>query len=323
MRGRRLLPVLISTAILLAALNVALGIWSQRVPYKTKLETIRKAENPNIVFTGNSMMDRHLDMAEFTAVAAQHGKDYRPVDAALGASLNPEQWLLFDYAVHQHAGIHTLIAGFNDALLTSEPVTHPMELKGNRLLALDHRFAIEQGLAAYNFDLVEQLEFRVLRVCPLVRERANVWKYVELMRRGMGEMGMPEEKTTELGRVKDFESIEYFIAENFPIEVVEFNTHPDKFNMSYERIFNEAQARNMKVVILLMPISEQHREKYYSQPIWHEYMENMRRLAVARGMTVIDGSEWVNGEKNFQDPLHMTPAGVEIFTKRLAEELSK
>lgn len=323
MRERRLLPVLISTSILLVAINVALGIWSQRVPYKTKLETIRKSEKPNLVLTGNSMIDRHLDAAEFASVAAQHGKDFRVVDAALGASLNPEQWLLFDYAVHQHAGIQTLIAGFNDALLTSEPVTHPMELKGNRLVALDKRFTIEQGFSAYNFDSVEQIEFRLLRVCPLVRERANVWKYVELMRRGMGGMGMPEEKTTELGRVKDFESIELFIAENFPKEVGEFNNHPEKFNASYERIFNEAKARNIKVVLLLMPISPQHRAKYYSQPIWHEYMEKLRRLAESRGMTVIDGSEWVNGEENFEDPLHMTPAGIEIFSKRLAEELSK
>lgn len=323
MRGRRLIPVLVSTALLVLLMNLALARWSHRLRYVSKLDAIGAVKEPNLVLTGNSKVDGQIDEALLEKLTAESGDAMRPVNAALSATNAQEQWLLFDYAVKEHAEIHTLVAGFYNAQLTAEPVTHAMELKGNQLVGLDKRFTTEQVVEAYKFDLADKLEFRFLRACPMVAERANVWKYVELMRRAMGAMRMPSEKASSYGRAADFEAVEAESAKNFEPELREFVKDPTHFNRSYESVFAEAHARGMKVVILLLPISEYHRASYYSSPLWREYMEKMKQLAEARGVELIDGSEWVNGEDNFADPLHLSPAGVEIFTKRLTEELEK
>jgi lysophospholipase L1-like esterase len=46
------------------------------------------------------------------------------------------------------------------------------------------------------------------------------------------------------------------------------------------------------------------------------------RLANQRGIRVIDAADWCPLQEDFEDNLHMSKAGVAIFSERLARELS-
>ena len=109
MTSRPLLPALLTAALTLGAMNLAIGAWSHGLKYVHKLETIRTAHNPNLLIVGNSLLDGHLDEAALAQMASQNGIGFIPVNAAMGASLPPEHLLLFDYAVQNHPGIHTLV----------------------------------------------------------------------------------------------------------------------------------------------------------------------------------------------------------------------
>ncbi len=317
------MTILVLTLAFLLAANFAIGVWSKRVPFKKQIDSILKASHPNLVFTGNSMMAGHVDIDQFNSITTAIGGNLHPVNAALGASQQPEQWLLFDIAMKSQPDLKMLVAGFDDTLLTADTTTTPWALTGNRLVGLDSRIPAKEALDAYNFTPFEQLEFRFLRIAPLIAHRANMWRNVELLRRRMGSMGMQASQGTELGRVEDFEAMDKGISTYFESDIARFSSNPAHFNLSYERIFSKADARHMKVVLLLMPISEQHRNRYYRRPIWTQYLENLRKLAAARGYELIDASNWVNGDENFDDPLHMSRSGIAIFTARLAEELNK
>src|ERR1022692_4737234 len=98
--------------------ELADAVWSHRLPYSRKLDAIRSAGDPNLLFVGNSLLDHHLDESEFMQAAAKFGSRFVPLNAALGATDPPEQRLLFQYAVAKHPGIRTVVVGIFDFQVT-------------------------------------------------------------------------------------------------------------------------------------------------------------------------------------------------------------
>jgi len=145
MTSRPLLPALLTAALTLGAMNLAIGAWSHGLKYVHKLETIRTAHNPNLLIVGNSLLDGHLDEAALAQMASQNGIGFIPVNAAMGASLPPEHLLLFDYAVQNHPGIHTLVLGIYDFQLTAPDHSRLSDLTGNRMVGIDRRFPIPRS----------------------------------------------------------------------------------------------------------------------------------------------------------------------------------
>jgi hypothetical protein len=321
MTKHSLLPVMITGALLLVVLNLLIGAWSHKLPYSHKLETIRTAQAPNLLFVGNSLLDSHLDEAALVQTAQP--VDFRPLNAALGASEPPEQQLLFDYSAQTHPSIRTVVVGFYDFQLTLPDHTRVGDLTGNRMVGVDRRFPVSQVVAAYSFSSLDQLELEILRQLPMAANRANVWKNVELLRRSMESMGMPQAATNSMGRVADFAALESASIDIFEAEACTYLEHPDHFNASYESIFNRAHRAGMQVVIVLMPISPYHRTTFYALPLWRRYEEALTELAQRRGIQVIDASDWLPSPEDFSDHLHMTHQAAHVFSIRLAGPLAQ
>lgn len=322
MNKNPLLPLLLTAAILLAAANLLIGAWNHRLPYETKLEAIRTAHNPNLLFVGNSLLDHHLDEAALKQTAKANGLDFTPLNSALGASEPPEQRLLFDYAVKNHPNIRTLVVGIYDFQLTAEDHSKIADLTGNRMVGLDRRFPAAAVAQAYGFSPLERLEIAALQRTPMAANRANIWKYVELLRRSMGAIGMPRAAVNSMGRVEDFNALESGSSQQFDAQACAFLQHPDRFNASYEAIFSAARAKGMKVVIVVMPMSPYHHAAFYSRPSWSEYLKALTALAAQRGIRVIDASGWIPAQQEYVDHLHMGPDAVHKFSMRLANELT-
>ena len=53
----------------------------------------------------------------------------------------------------------------------------------------------------------EEWRFRLIGAVPALREHSQLWKYVELLRRDLQQIGMPKAKTNEFGRVADFQTV--------------------------------------------------------------------------------------------------------------------
>jgi hypothetical protein len=313
------LPALLTGALMLATINLLIGAWSHRLPYFQELESVRTAQNPNLLFVGNSLLAGHLDEAALVQSAPEAG--FSPLNSALGATLPPEQQLLFDYAVRIHPDIRTVVVGIYDFQLTAPDHSRVTDLVGNRMVGFDRRFSVSEVAAVYGFGPLDKVEFEAMRMLPMAANRANVWKYVELLRRAMESMGMPHTATNSMGRVDDFAALEAGSVDAFDAQAQAFLQNPNRFNESYESIFNQAHRDGMKLVIVWMPMSPFHHRMFYSRPLWQKYQDAVDVLAGRRGIRVIDASNWMTSEDDFDDHLHMTKAAAHEFSIRLGSEL--
>ena len=323
MTSRPLLPVILAAAFVLAVLNLLMAGWSHRLPYRIKLETIRSAHNPNLLFVGNSLLDHHLDESAFEQAALERGIHFDPLNAALGASEAPEQRLLFHYAVKMHPGISTLVVGCYDFQLTAPESSRVGDLAGNRLVGIDPRFTFAEVVAAYHFGPIDRAELALLRAFPLAANRGSAWKDVELLRRSMASIGMPPVAVNNMGRVDDFAGLEARSPQYFDSQARAFLADGEHFNANYEAIFAQARQTNVKVIIVVMPMSPAHRMVYYARPLWGQYLQAIEKLSAERGIGVIDASQWLPGQGNFVDHLHMTQDASREFSVRLGRELSQ
>lgn len=317
-----LVSLLLTAALVLAALNIALAAWSHRLPYEIKLETIRAAQDPNLLIVGNSLLAGHIDEQALEQAEAEHGVAVRPLNSALGASEPPEQRLLFNYASGIHPGIRELVVGIYDFQLTAPDHTRLADLVGNRMVGTDKRFPLSEVASAYGFGRADRIKLELLRDVPMAANRANIWKYVELLRRRMDAMGMPYVATNSFGRVDDFAALEARSPEAFDAQAEAFLQHPEAFNSSYESIFGDARRANMSCVIVVMPASPWHRRVFYARASWSRYLAALERLAAERGILVIDASDWFLAEQDFVDRFHMTLPAAHDFSLRLGGELS-
>jgi hypothetical protein len=316
-----LLPVVISAAVALVALNMAMAALNHRLPYRLKLDAIAKAQDRNLLFVGNSLLDHHLDEGALAKAAAEHGVRYAPLNSALGASEPPEQRLLFHYAEEKHPGITTLVVGFFDFQLTEADHSRVADLTGNRMIGIDHRFSAAEAAQAYGFNARNRAVLALLRALPMAANRATAWKYVELLRRSMASIGMPAVATNSMGRVDDFSALEAGTSQIFDARAQEFLAHPDHFNASYEAIFTEAHKAGMNVTIVVMPMSPSHLAGFYARPLWGQYLQAVERLAAAHHVRLIDASQWMPEQNDFVDHLHMTQEAAHEFSVRLGTEL--
>lgn len=316
-----LLPVLVTAAVMLVGLNVVIAALSYRLPYRMKLDAISKAPSPNLLFVGNSLLDHHLDENALVEAANAKGAHFVPLNAALGASEPPEQRLLFQYAEQKHPGITTLVVGFYDFQLTADKHFDADDLSGNRMVGIDHRFPTPEVVQAYSFNARNRAELALMRAVPMAANRASAWKNVELLRRSMASIGMPTVATNSMGRVDDFSTLEAGSAQIFDAQAQAFLANPRHFNASYEAIFAQARKANMRVVLMVMPMSPTHLASYYVRRPWSQYLQALNQLAATDDIQVIDASRWFPYENDFADHLHMKMEVAHAFSVRLGTEL--
>ena len=319
---RPLLPVTLAAALLFVGGNLCMAVWSHRLPYYHMLEKIRTARDPNVLFVGNSLL-AGLDEPALELAASQGGVRLRSLNTATPASQPPEHKLLFQYAARQQPGIGTLVVGIFAFQLTVSSRYRMADVVGNRMVAVDHRFSYAEVVSAYNFGLMDRVELEMDRTLPMLANRANAWKYVELLRRSMSSMGMPRAATNSMGRVDDFKALESMSPDTFDAEALTFLQHPDHFNPSYQYIFDQAGRAGMNIVIVVMPISPYHRAVFYSRLRWKEYLAAMDKLSNQRHIQVIDASGWLPAAADFKDHVHMTNQAIHVFSQRLGSELAQ
>jgi hypothetical protein len=321
MTRRPLSLALLTAVILLIGLNLAIEARSHRLPVYRRLEAIRTSPDPNLLIVGNSLLEHSFDETAF--VQAAPDAHFRPLNSALSSTSPPEQLLLFDYATSVHPGIRDLVVGVFDFQLTVPDHSRLADLAGNHSVGIDPRYPVSEVAEVYGFGKLERLEIQAARALPMIAYRSNVWMYVELLRRSMGEIGMPHSVTNSMGRADDFAALEADSVKIFDTQAKSFIDHPVNFNTSFESMFGQAQRGGIGIVIVVMPMSPYHRQRFYSRALWHQYLAAVADLARQRGIRVIDASDWMLPEQDFVDHLHMTHEAGSNFSARLGSVLAK
>jgi len=303
--------------------NVLMAKWSNRTPARRKVEYIHNAKGANVVLIGNSLLDGAVLPTVFadTAKASARPANLSELNAALGACEPPEQYLLFRLA-ERDARIPMVVIGFFDFQLTKTTVTKTSDLTGNRALSFDPRIDAKDAESIYHFTGLDRLEFRVFRTLPLLGYRSQTWKYVELLRRALSQIGTVAEASNSWGRVSDFNALEAPDIKSFNRQADRFTNAAFALNEPIQRIVSESNAHNYQLIFLLMPISPFHRANFYAQRSWRIYLDGLKRWASTHKIAFIDASEWFLSEEDFGDRLHLASKSHYSFTRRLASTIA-
>lgn len=314
--------LIVVSFVVLATGDLGMSYWSHRLPYRRKLAEIATARDVNLLFVGNSLLDGYIDGSKLEQAADPYGVRFRALNAALGATLPPEQELLFDYAIQRQPAVRTVVIGFFDLQLTAEVPSRVGDLTGNRMVAMDGSIPMSEVEATYGFDWSQRLAVEMMRELPLAANRASAWRDVELLRRRMAQVGMPPVATNSMGRVADFQALEVGSEETFDAEIEEYLRGEQRFNSPYRVILRECRERGLRVVILIMPASPYHRNRYYAHEPWKAYVAAVRALAAEQNIALIDASDWMPEDQDFVDHLHLAPNVVGEFSSRLGVALA-
>jgi hypothetical protein len=319
MTRKAFLVSLLVTLSFLGVVNVAMGRWSSRLPMRIKLDAVASKSDANVLIIGNSLLDGQIDPPVFQKATGKLSEQLLPVDLALGASQTPEQYLLFHEAIKRRQ-VRAIVIGFYDFQLTQPVPTTVSDLIGNRALAFDPRIDAGDAESIYHFNFGDRVKYRLFRGLPMLAYRGNAWKSVELLRRKLGNVGMPEVAANELGRVADFDALETKSSE-FQAQAQQFAENPVRLNEPMERILQEAKERHCAVVFVLMPISPYHQATYYSLASWKRYQAAIQALATRHRAGFIDASQWYGDPSDFADRLHMQKGMRNAFSARLAQAM--
>jgi hypothetical protein len=85
-------------------------------------------------------------------------------------------------------------------------------------------------------------------------------------------------------------------------------------------IFHQAREQGNSVYVIEMPMTERHRQRYYSSPEWIAYRAQLMELLREAGGSYVAAADWVE-ESGFADHFHLNPTGANKFSKRLGQWL--
>jgi hypothetical protein len=301
----------------LAALDheVARASWNT-IPRWT-MSRVRQSTGAQTIALGNSLIGVGFNEPSFDAglgVSEPEGS----INLAMGGSSGVEQLLMLRYALRQGLHPHTVIFGFFDFTLT-----HPLEystrdLIGNR--AMLYYMEPEYAHLYYHLSLHDRAEFEIMRHFELFEDRGTVWERIELFRRALAQQGMPPEKSNSMGRSVDFAMLEYPSASEFVAECGRASRNP--LIPAIREIALQAEAAGANVYFVEMPMPPDHVHMFYDQPQWSTgYRAHLQQMLGEIGASYIDASHWMPDVNSFEDPLHLTYAGAQEFSRHLGEYL--
>jgi hypothetical protein len=171
----------------------------------------------------------------------------------------------------------------------------------------------------YALSLHDSAEFRAMRGVPMLEERGAVWAKVEILRRAKGQQGMPVQRSNQFGRASDFSLLESASPEKFRSECEVFAHAP--LSSPVDELLREAHDAGITIAVVEMPMTAEHRRRFYETSCWPEYVGHVRTLMNPYNVVFVDSSDWVENDSLFQDALHLSGRGAAQFTERLGRLL--
>jgi hypothetical protein len=277
------------------------------------LDEARSTRSAEVIALGNSLMRAGFLPEEFADSAGSASKS-SAVNLALGASSPVEQLLLLRAELRAQSNAKLLLYGFYDFQLTAPVTFANSDIIGNH----DILYYQEPEFARRYFQMSrrDSAAFEITRHFPMLYERGAVWAKVELLRRWLGQQGVPAESRNQFGRAADFTLLEAKDRAQFEKQCAAELQAP--LNAPVAEIIRESQEKGIRVVFILMPLPPNHVREFYDAPTWSAYQQHIRQLLEQKNVSYVDASRWVPAEDGFGDALHLSQKGAEQFSRRLA-----
>ena len=293
------------------AINLLSALRSGRTVPRLLLHVIDTSPPVTDLFVGNSLMAAGLDVPAYEHAAGPGG---RAVNAGLGSSEPVEHDLLLRRALRTTPG--RVFYGFFDTQLTDRPIASFRDLAGNR--GIVHYLYRE---TAIHFlcpdDPVTAWRIRLVSFLPLVYERLTTWSKVELLRRRLGEIGLPVQATNAFGRAADFSLLEADDTARFARKCGGLAQTGAGFSAPVADMPVQAHDHGAAFCFVEMPMPSAHRRRFYATPEWSAYEAALHRRMEQCGARFVNATDWV-GDDGFHDPLHLNDRGAAAFSLRLA-----
>jgi len=300
-----------------AAFNVFLALKVDSVP-KAILRKAQAAPQIGVLFLGNSLMESGMNTGQFAAAWTKPENSPTAFNAGLGSSSPVEHYVLAHQILMRHDKVRYLVYGFFDFQLTQQGSATWGDLVGNRSMA----YSMEPVTAADLYSpgsTAQRYRFQLLGAVPMLRDHSQIWKYVELLRRTLGEIGLSKAKMNEFGRVADFQEIAAPNSSQFAREAEREIAQNTPLIPAIKKLEQLAREHNAQLIIVEMPMTPSHREQYYSTEAWRKYRNYLQEQFQAGGVSYIQASDWAPDETDFSDGLHLNPTGANLFSKKLAQ----
>ncbi len=280
------------------------------------MSRVRASTDASVIALGNSLIGVGFVENSFDE-GMQVKKQNGAINVAMGGSSAVEQLLMLRYALDRGMRPRAVIFGFFDFQLT-----HPLEyttrdLIGNR--AMLYYLEPEYARGFYHLSVHDRIEFQIMRHFEVFADRGLVWERVERFRRALDQQGMPPQASNSMGRAVDFAMLEYPSAPAFVAECGRASRNP--LIPSVVEIARQAAAAGSKVYFVEMPMPPAHVETFYDEPAWGGYRAHLQGMLGDLGAVYIDASHWMPEETSFIDPLHLSWAGSQEFSRRLGAYL--
>jgi len=275
----------------------------------------------DFVFLGNSLVEAGCDTSAFRENwPVSHGAP-KPVNIALGATSPVEHYLILKHALDRPIHPKHLVYGFFDDQLNVPSRGDWADLVGNR--AFSYYFPDEAAALYAPGSSFKKWQMRTVGHIPMLAERSSFWGKVELLRRGIEDIGMPKQKTTRYGRVQDFAALEAADLPSFNRRCEAILSQRAGFSPAIRKMIELAQQHGVTLIFLEMPMPSRHRTIFYSSPAWSQMRAYLQSLARENGEIYIGASDWVEDDQAFEDATHLNEQGAKQFSAKLAGALSR
>jgi hypothetical protein len=322
MKTKRLLIALGVALLVLLGYNALIARLAVRSQRQQALAAVsHPPAGTSVVFLGNSLMEAGGDPASFRAAWPANQTAAPSLNLALGATTPVEHYLIWSRALAHDLRPQWLVYGFFDDQLNAPVLGEWSDLVGNRAFSY---YDPERAAELYSpGSTLKRWELVFTQHVPMLAERSSLWTKVERLRRQLSEIGLPPQKTNRFGRVDDFGPPGEPEIASFVDRCTAITDKRAGFSAPISQIVRLANAHQIRVLFVEMPMPRQHRAAFYAKPIWPRLRAHVRELASEAGVTYLNASDWVEDESQFADSMHLNPDGARVFSARLARTLAK
>lgn len=275
----------------------------------------------DFLFLGNSLVEAGCDPSAFREAWPPARSAPKPVNIALGATSPVEHYLILKHALDRPIHPKYLVYGFFDDQLNAPSRGDWADVVGNR--AFSYYFPDEAASLYAPGSSFKKWEMRIIGHIPMLAERSSFWGKVELLRRGIEDIGMPKQQTTRYGRVKDFAALEAADLPSFNQRCDAILSQRGGFSPAIRKIIELAQEHRITLIFLEMPMPSRHRNIFYTSPAWGEMRAYLQSLAKENRAIYLTASDWIKDDRSFEDTTHLNEQGAKQFSAKLAKTLSQ
>jgi hypothetical protein len=316
---KALICALAATVSIVVVANFAVGRAASNSVPRQMLRSIESAPpHIDVLGVGNSLMAAGFNAQAVEQAFRVGGRHITAMNAGIGATGLIEHVALVDTIYLRHT-VTVAIYGFYNQQMSTDIPSENSELIGNRSML----YYLEpwRTLQFARFDWSNRLAFEIYRCCELLMDRSAIWNKVELLRRHMGEVGMPHQETNAFGRRADFNLLESTNEQTFVDRCNEVLLSKNVLSGPVLALLNETRKHSTTLIVTAMPMHPLHVKRFYQLPVWSELSGNIKTSVERQGAVYLDASRWIPSEDDFADHLHLSEEGSRKFSDLLARYL--